>query len=232
MGMIVCVWELGPAVRPMHKCERKWGEMQQECILQYLLKFSLCILPLPSSPVWADIKISACWGFATGKKAKIVKILQPLRSAVTQERVSICIFQGDKAGGKEGGDLPLSNPDLPSSGRWGLAPCSGHHLEADTGPQGRWAGDAPKTRGPKLHIEAAEQSSSRALGPCATRQTEETWPPEVSSSDAQTLFRHAEGGDEEAPAVAQPFFPPAQGENDLEMMWRWLMDGKPPDCIN
>lgn len=86
------------------------------------------------------------------------------------------------------------------------------------GPQGRWAGDAPKTRGPKLRIEAAEQSSSRALGPCATRQTEEPWPPEVSSSDPQTLLRHAEGGDEEAPAVAQPFFPPAQRENDLELM--------------
>lgn len=102
MGMIVCVWELGPAVRPTHKCEHKWGEMRQVCILQYLLKFSLCILPLPSSPVSADIKISACWGFAAGKKAKIVKILQPLRSAVTQERVSIYIFRGDKAGGGQG----------------------------------------------------------------------------------------------------------------------------------
>lgn len=49
--------------------------------------FTLCILPLPSLPVQADIKIRACWGFAAGKKAKIVKILQPLRRARTQARV-------------------------------------------------------------------------------------------------------------------------------------------------
>ena len=71
-------------------------------ILRYLLTFSLYILPLPSLPVQADIKIRACWGFAAGKKAKIVKILQSLRRAMRQE--CLCASSGERRRRWEAGE--------------------------------------------------------------------------------------------------------------------------------
>ena len=112
-------------------------------ILQYLLKFSCCILPLSSLPV--QVKICTCWGFAAEEKVKAVKILRPLRRAVTYARVPRAYLSGRKrerqVGKKEEISLPHGNSDFPSSGELGPAPCSWQHAEAE-GAQERWVWDA------------------------------------------------------------------------------------------
>ena len=126
--------------------------------------------------------------------------------------VSVCILWGEK---EEVGGRGSGVADLPSSGAWGPVPSSVNHLEADAGPLGRWMGETLRcSYHPKLHWEAAEQSSPRDPGPRDTSNNEEPQPTQISPSDPQTLLRCPEG-DKEAPAVTESFSPPAQGQKGL-----------------
>ena len=93
-----------------------------------------------------------------------------------------------------------------------------NHPEADAGPPGRWMGETLRcSYHPKLHREAAEQSSPCDPGLRDTRKTEEPRPPQISPSDPQALLRPPEGDDEEAPTVSLSLLQP-RGKKDLAMM--------------
>lgn len=77
----VWTWEWGMGHMPL-----MWKSVKGDvagAYLQYLLKFSLNIQPLPS-PVKVDVKSCACWEFTAGEKAKI-KMLRSMRRLGTQE---------------------------------------------------------------------------------------------------------------------------------------------------
>lgn len=138
---------------------------------QYLLQFSLCILPLPS-PVQADIKICACWEFAAGKKAKAVRILRPLRRVAAQERVSCTYLLGRKREGeREGGRLiSLRATEISlvqESEDWLLALGGG-------GASGSTSGLLAPSLAWKLRAEIINWPGAVCL--LATRQTEELSP--------------------------------------------------------